>query len=93
MIRVAGFTTHDRGVGAPHPNSAPRERVSDPALHPRDLDFQRQVGRDIKVPEGGSSPLAPTRTLVLMVPARFVGRFTHEIGSDERRGELKVATS
>ena len=32
-----------------------------PALCARHLDFEGQRGRDIKVPKGGLSPLAPTK--------------------------------
>jgi hypothetical protein len=42
-------------------------RVAQPALHARNLYLERQRGRDIKVPKGGSSPLAPTRTSLLFV--------------------------
>ena len=45
----------------------------------------------VTVCRGRSS--APTRTLVLILPTSVVGHFTHEIGSEERRGELTAAKS
>ena len=45
------------------PDTDSGERTSQPAFRARDLYFERQRGRDIKVPKGGLSPLAPTKQM------------------------------
>ena len=50
------------------------DRTSQPPFRTRKLNFEWQRSGDIKVPKGGLSPLAPTRTSVLWFCARAVRR-------------------
>lgn len=49
---------------------APGDRTPQPLTRPGDLDLQLKRGRDIKVPKGGLSPLAPTKPTSLASVAR-----------------------
>jgi hypothetical protein len=63
-----------------------------PAFHPRQLDLKRQRSRDIKVPKGGLSPLAPTRTSVRKFGARAQPRLDAEGPGRPRPSKVMTAT-